>query len=413
MKSKSGIIIALICALIVLGTGTIILVNVMGNSESGGGSASSKYSGLKYSDYIKLGEYKGLTYESSAVTITDEDLQDAIDEQLADNAEAIEITEGEVAEDDLINIDYIGTIDGKEVQKVPDYSILVGAAELGEDVDKVLIGASIGTEVEVHTVVPEDADDESLAGKDITYTIKINHKEDEKVPEYNLDFVKSISEFTSIEEYEANLKQQLMDDMLTENVESAKETLINTVMDNTEVISYPDGFVDEELESIKEEYQSYADMYGMTMDEFRETFLGLSEEDMEAEFKEEAQAAVLEKLVAYAILEQEGVKLSKSDYKDYLLQLLEESGYTEETFKEDYDMTIEEYANQYDMFTEYALDKAKDIIYKDATAVEPSPDSHIDDEDEDEEVEDLGADELEMEIDDSEDPDEEISDTEE
>ena len=416
MKSKASIVIALICALILFATGAVILMNVLGGSGSKGGNpGNSKYAGLNYSDYITLGEYKDLTYESSAVDISDEDLQDAIDDQLSEHAEALEITEGEVAEDDLINVDYVGTIDGKEVQKVPDISILVGAAELGEDVDKALIGASIGTEIVVETVVPEDSEDEDLAGKDITYTVKINHKEDEKIHEYNLDFVKSVSEFTSLEDYEADLKAQLTEDRLAENVEEAKESLMSTVMDNSEARSYPEGFVDEELTRIKEEYQSYADMYGMTMDEFRETFLGYTEEEMNTEFEEEAKSAVFEKLIAYAILEKEGIKISKSDFKDYLSGLLEESGYTEETFKEDYEMSIEEYAEQYDMYTEFVLDQAKDIMYKNATAVPASETASDDDEelDEDDVVEDLGADELELDIDDSEDPDEEIADPEE
>ena len=69
-------------------------------------------SGINVADYVTLGEYKGIEVSVDAAVVTDEYLQSYIDYVLQSNMVKTEITDRPVEEGDIVNIDYEGKIDG-------------------------------------------------------------------------------------------------------------------------------------------------------------------------------------------------------------------------------------------------------------------------------------------------------------
>lgn len=68
--------------------------------------------GINAADYVTLGEYKGIEVSVDAAVVTDEYLQSYIDYVLQSNMVKTEITDRPVEEGDIVNIDYEGKIDG-------------------------------------------------------------------------------------------------------------------------------------------------------------------------------------------------------------------------------------------------------------------------------------------------------------
>ena len=70
----------------------------------------------------------------------------------------------------------------------------------------------------------------------------------------------------------------------------------------------------------------------------------------------------------YAIADKENLKISNSDYKKRLKEMLKNAGMTEKQFKEQYNQTLEEYAEQNDFKANFLSEKVNDFIYKNAKA---------------------------------------------
>ena len=68
--------------------------------------------GLNVADYVTLGEYKGLEVSVEAPSVSDESVQSYIDYVLQNNPSLEEVTGRPVQEGDVVNIDYVGKIDG-------------------------------------------------------------------------------------------------------------------------------------------------------------------------------------------------------------------------------------------------------------------------------------------------------------
>ena len=79
---------------------------------------------LNASEYVKLGQYKGLTIKGASTKVTDQDVEDQVNELAQDNASYEEIKDRKtVQKDDYLNVDYTTTINGKENSDYSDSNL--------------------------------------------------------------------------------------------------------------------------------------------------------------------------------------------------------------------------------------------------------------------------------------------------
>ena len=64
----------------------------------------------------------------------------------------------------------------------------------------------------------------------------------------------------------------------------------------------------------------------------------------------------------YYIVREENIEISDKEYKEYLTDTLEKSGYTEDTFEQAFGQTIEEYADANQWKVGLLLDKVLDKV---------------------------------------------------
>ena len=319
------------------------------------------------SEYVKVGDYKGLDYSIAEVSVTDDEVDTEIDSRLQSAATTETVTEGKVEDGDSINIAFAGTIDGEEFEggSSESYDITVGTTQMIDGFVEGLIGHEIGDNVILNLKFPDDYSNEDVAGKDVVFDVTINYKSVKVVPELDEDFVKENSDVDTVEEYKEAVKEELLAQKESQADLDAKEALWNEIVASSEVISYPE----EELEAanaaadeIEKQYKSQAESYGMEWEDFLESYMGSSQEDFEESKKQYAEETVLQEMVMYYIAREEGIEVTDKEYKEYLADSLETYGFTEDTFKQSYGQTIEEYADDNQWRTAMLLEKVLDKV---------------------------------------------------
>ena len=319
------------------------------------------------SEYVKVGDYKGLDYSIAEVSVTDDEVDTEIDSRLQSAATTETVTEGKVEEGDSINIAFAGTIDGEEFEggSSESYDITVGTTQMIDGFVEGLIGHEIGDNVILNLKFPDDYNNEDVAGKDVVFDVTINYKSVKVVPELDEDFVKENSDVDTVDEYKEAVKEELLAQKESQADLDAKEALWNEIVASSEVISYPE----EELEAanaaadeIENQYKSQAESYGMEWEDFLESYMGSSQEDFEESKKQYAEETVLQEMVMYYIAREEGIEVTDKEYKEYLADSLETYGFTEDTFKQSYGQTIEEYADDNQWRTAMLLEKVLDKV---------------------------------------------------
>ena len=181
---------------------------------------------------------------------------------------------------------------------------------------------------------------EELKGAAATFNVKIHAIKAEKLPELDDEFAKDVSEFDTLDELKADIREK-QEKAAKEDAKSAFENeVVRVVAENTEV-EIPDVMVENELENMVQdqvmrmkqsgiELDMYLKYVGQTMDEFKESM------------KPMAKVRVKSNLVLEAISKEMKVEATDDDYNNEL-----------ETIAKAYNMKKEDVENAIGKNSEY------------------------------------------------------------
>lgn len=314
--------------------------------------------------YIKLGEYKGVEYKKEEVTITRHQIEARIDELREQYKEEKKLTEGTVTKDCVANIDYVGSIDGKEFEGGADqgYDLDIANSTFIEGFAEALVGHKVGENFDINVTFPENYGSADLAGKPAVFNITVNYITVSKLPEYNEKFVKEYTDFKSTDELEASLEEDLRTQEEQVNAQQARYDVLEKILESSEVIEYPEKEYNKQLDHLTNQYKSQAEAAGMKIGDYVEQQLGLSEEDFNKQVADTAEENVKFELVLHQIARLENIEYTEQGYHDYVYDLLDKEGITADEFKEQNGISIEEFAEQNDMFTNYLYQIVMDKV---------------------------------------------------
>ena len=338
-----------------------------------------------YDKYVKLGKYKGLEYTKESVKVTDKEVKAEIDNRVAAKATTKDSKKGTVKDGDNVNISYVGKIDGKEFDggTAENQTLTIGSGAFIDGFEDGLVGKKVGDKVTLDLKFPKtygktknsdgkwevsDKNAAKLAGKPVTFEVTINSKQVTETPKYDEKFIKENSDYDNKKDYEASVKEELQKSKEETAVDTAKQTLWSEAVENAEVKKYPKGAVTQEQEALIEQYKLMAQNYNMEWADFLKTYMQTTEKDFQKQAKTYGKSVAKQKLVLYAISDKENLKISNGDYKKRLKEMLKNAGMTEKQFKEQYNQTLEEYAEQNDFKANFLSEKVNDFIYKNAKA---------------------------------------------
>lgn len=329
--------------------GVLIMAVVMKNRGNKGTEDQKDFSTKTISgtydvqDCVELGQYKGIKV---SIAVTKEDIEAEVENLLDENI-TYEQKKGKVQDGDMIYADFAGYVDGKRVEETSDSDYIeIGTDDWLEGFSEAFIGAETGKEFSFEIDVPKDTYDEaSVDGKKVTFKATVNYIcGDEIVPEYNDDFVKSISdsEYKTTDEYNAYLKKELASEYEAEKSEYSW----SDVLESSKVKAYPENMLKAARDKVLQEYYDMADLYGMSHDEIFQSFGRENEQDfIDQDLTELAQDTVKEQLVVRAIAAKEKINYTKEEYAEIVE---EEYAYNSEAYdsKEEYEKADRAYLEE-------------------------------------------------------------------
>lgn len=304
-------------------------------------SCGNPYSKVDIEDYIDIYDYSKMETEPISVSVSDSDIETEIQSRLEENKTVTDSKEGTVEDGDTINIDYTGSIDGKKFSggEETGRDLTIGSGTFIDGFESGLIGAKVGTTKKIKVTFPDDYSDSDLAGKNAVFAVKINSKEVETIPELDEDFVKEHSDVDTVEEYKEEVKKELKEEKEAAALETKKTEIWNTLVsestikkDDDDKEKYPEEQIKEVEDQMKELYEDMAKDQNMTLSDYLEQ-LGMTEDTFNEQVEEYAKIQVKHDMIMYYIADKEDIKISRSDKKEYVKNLLAQYGYTEETYK--------------------------------------------------------------------------------
>ncbi len=154
--------------------------------------------------------YKGLKAKLEKHTVTDEELQDALEELIRANPKVRAVERPAKLGDEVI-LDYAGFCDGNQFPGgTAEYQMLtLGSGRFIPGFEEQLVGANVGEEVTVTVTFPDSYHAPELAGKDARFMCKIHQIRESSSYELDDTFAHEVGHCESLTEMKKKVRQNL------------------------------------------------------------------------------------------------------------------------------------------------------------------------------------------------------------
>ncbi len=262
---------------------------------------------------VEPGDYRDLRLEPMKLEVTDERIEQVLEELRHQNA-SWEPVDRAVAFDDLITADLFGTVADKPyLQKVgAQVQVVKGSVSPAPGFFETIVGMKKDEEKEFTLPFPADYPTAEVAGQEAKFKVKISEIKVEKLPELNDEFAPLVSaEFKML----ADLREEVVKGLKARDDENVRmdyeERAINAAVKMAK-IEYPPVVVDYEIQRIIREQERQLSASNSSMEDYLKN-IGKSEQQLVDDLRPVAVRNVEASLVLSKIAEAEDVQVTDED----------------------------------------------------------------------------------------------------
>ncbi len=312
---------------------------------------------------ITVENYKGVVAPYEDVEITQHDLDLALTPYVS-RAKTTAEAGRPVEYNDTVTIDFAGYKDGEvfEGGTGENFDLVVGSGTFIPGFEEEMMGMSVGEEKTFDITFPENYGQANLAGQEVQFKVKVKSVKCVMVPELDDEFAKDVSEYESLDELMAHLREECIQDKETNAQREFERAVMDQLIKDTE-IEIPDTMIEYERDRLLENYSAQLKNNGVTLEQYLNVTGGTMDQFKES-MEEEALRVIKNELILEAVMRQEAVEVTDEDIDKYA----EKSGML-------YGMSGEEIKSAIPKDSLEAgakIDKAAQIIY-DAAVHGPAP----------------------------------------
>ncbi len=261
---------------------------------------------------VKLGQYKGLQIPRIELSVSEEEVNQEIENQRKQNSRLINVDDRPVQEGDTVHIDLDGKVDGEPFEggKAENQTVEIGRKTMVPGFEEQIIGHSIGEEFTVNVTLPDHYPEE-LKGKDAVFTCKVNQIQIREIPEANDEFAQDVSEFDSIAEYRDSLKAKILEAKERDAETQKQMAVVAGAVLNAE-IDIPDVMVDHYVESQIKQLDQQLQASGITAEKYAE-MIGTDLDKIKADIAKQRRYDISAELVLGEIAAVENITASDEE----------------------------------------------------------------------------------------------------
>lgn len=284
---------------------------------------------------VTLGEYKGLDIARPDDTVG----EDAVDQEIGRvrkrNARETEIEGRPVQDDDIVGLDYAGSIDGKVFDggTAQGQTLTIGSGSFIPGFEEQMIGMNIGEEKDIIVTFPAEYHAEELAGKEAVFHVKVNSIRTSDLPDLDDEFAKDVSEFDTFAQYKADVRNKLEKEAANRATAQYENELVEAAAENA-AMELPPPMIESQIDSTVRDMAMRMAYQGMRMEDYLQ-YTGQTLETLREQYRDAAEKQVRGNLVIAAIRKAEGIEPTQAEIDEVTARYAAQSGQETEKFAED------------------------------------------------------------------------------
>ncbi|HNX14821.1 MAG TPA: trigger factor [Oscillospiraceae bacterium] len=274
---------------------------------------------------VEVGEYKGIEVEKPSVEVTEDEIKAEIDKARERGSRMLTV-DGKAENGHIASIAFEGFVDGKAFEggKSEKYDLTIGSGAFIPGFEDQIIGHIAGDEFDVNVEFPNEYGAEQLAGKKAVFKTKLHEVKKKEIPEFDDEFVKDVSEFNTVAEYEKSVRERLQktkNDKADEAVGIAvTEKLCELVKGNIPEVMY-----DTAADKAMQDFEYRMRMQGISLEHYMQ-LTGMGIDELRAQFRKQGESRVKSTLALEKIAELEKIKVTDEEIEAEFVKEAEKYG---------------------------------------------------------------------------------------
>ena len=314
---------------------------------------------------IEVKDYKGLEIEKFATVIGDKEVEEEL-ERVQKSQARMEAVEGRKSENgDTVIIDFEGSIDGENFAggTAENFELKLGSGQFIPGFEEQLEGKEAGEDVDVEVVFPGDYHAEELAGRPALFKCKIHEIKKEVLPEIDDELASDVSEFETLEEYKADLREKLQKSADERDESMMKDRALEALY-NANEIEVPEVMIRNEIDNMIYDMNQSLASQGLNLQQYLE-WTGKTIDEIRAEAKPESEKRVRTRVLLKNLIRQEGLEAEAAEVRKLMEEFGQQYGMTADQVKEMAGSETENYFKE-----DAQTKKAIDFLFENAVQVE-------------------------------------------
>jgi trigger factor len=288
--------------------------------------------GFKFSATVEvrpeanLGDYKGVEVPRREVEVSEDEVGSSMEELRGQFATLAAVEERPAEQGDFVILDFSGErltggpLEGAEAE---DYMLEIGRGELLPDFEENIVGMSAGERKQFGVTFPMDYNEESLRGESVLFSVHVKEIKVRDLPPLDDDFVKEASEFETLDELRAAMREQL-EAAAEQRVDGEfRGRVLDVVAEGAEV-EVPDVMVHEKAHEMVDSFERSIRQQGMEPEQYYQ-IAGTDHHEFEERVAPDAEDTVKKELVLDAVATAEGIVAEEDEVMREIGHLAEDS----------------------------------------------------------------------------------------
>lgn len=310
---------------------------------------------------VEISDYEGIQVTPKSTEVTEELVNEEIDKQRDKNSRLVTVEDRPAQDGDITVIDFEGFVDGEPFEggKAENFNLTLGSGQFIPGFEEQIVGKNTGDEFTIKVTFPEEYQVDELAGKESEFKIKLHEIKAKELPELDNDFVMDVSDKETVEEYKAQVADELAEKLQKESDADVENQLIAKLCELLKG-EIPEAMYDNKVNDMMREFDMRLRSQGLDMSTYLQ-YMGMDAEAVKNSYKPEAEKRVKLRLALEKIAQQQGF----TDVSDEDLEA--EYSRLADTYKMDIDK-VKAAIPADELKKDIAVEKAMDFVKESAIA---------------------------------------------
>jgi trigger factor len=205
-----------------------------------------------------LKPYEGIEVEVVKLEVKDEDIENAIKNILENNVR-YEDADKEIEDGDKVKVKY-HIVSDKGEEEEDEFETTIGSGTLRKEIEDVIKGKKVGDKVELENVPLYNEKGEEIGKAKIE--IEILEVKSKVVPEFNDEFVKSVSLGENVEEAKNKIRENIENQLKALRKQEIEQKILDKLAQEYD-FPVPASLLEPEFNNLVQRYASQLESYGI------------------------------------------------------------------------------------------------------------------------------------------------------